>query len=184
MNIVVYCSAQDGLDAKYQQLAATLGQWIGQNGHTLVYGGVKSGLMHVTAQATHDAGGHLVGIIPEMFLHRLDPLCDEVVSTTDLAERKQRLIVRGDVFVVLPGGIGTLDEWISTLCVMCIGDDDHRPIIVADIDNMFAGTIHQLEVLQQTPFARGKRLDRTIVTTTPANLLQALNDLTDACTNQ
>ena len=114
MNIVVYCSAQDGLDKKYQQLAQALGTWIGQNGHTLVYGGVKSGLMHVTAQAAHDTGGHITGVIPEMFKHRQDPLCNEVVSTSDLQQRKQYMIEHGDVFVVLPGGIGTLDEWIST----------------------------------------------------------------------
>lgn len=171
MNIVVYCSAQDGLDEKYQQLARELGQWIGENGHTLVYGGVKSGLMHITASAVHEAGGRCVGVIPEMFQLRLDPLCDEVVTTRDLAERKQYMIEHGDVFVVLPGGIGTIDEWISTLCVMCIGDDDHRPIIVANLDGMYDGTIKQLDVLTHSPFARGKSLDRTLIATTPTQLI-------------
>ena len=174
MNIVVYCSAQDGLDDKYQQLATALGQWIGQNGHTLVYGGVKAGLMHVTAQAVHNAGGHSVGVIPNMFKHRLDPLCDEVVTTSDLQERKQYMIEHGDVFVILPGGIGTLDEWISTLTVMCIGDDDHRPIIVADLDGIFDGTIQQLAAFTRSPFARGKDLTRTIVAHTPDELLSLL----------
>ena len=174
MNIVVYCSAQDGLEDKYQQLATALGQWIGQNGHTLVYGGVKAGLMHATAQAVHDTGGHILGVIPEMFKHRLDPLCDEVVTTSDLQERKQYMIEHGDVFVILPGGIGTLDEWISTLCVMCIGDDDLRPIIVADLDGMFDSTIQQLAAFTRSPFARGKDLTRTIVAHTPDELLSLL----------
>lgn len=175
MNIVVYCSAQDGLEEKYQQLAATLGQWIGENGHTLVYGGVNAGLMHATATAVHKAGGRCTGIIPEMFRYRLDPLCDEVITTRDLADRKQRMIEMGDVFVVLPGGVGTLDEWISTLCVMCIGDDDNRPIIVADLDGMFDATIRQLADLTRTPFARGKDLTRTLVATTPVALLNTLS---------
>lgn len=177
MNIVVYCSAQDGLDEKYQQLATTLGRWIGENNHALVYGGVNSGLMHVTAQAVHDAGGHCVGIIPEMFLYRLDPLCDEVVATSDLADRKQRMIATGDVFIVLPGGIGTLDEWISTLTVMCIGDDDHRPIIVANLDGMYDATIQQLADLSLSPFARGKDLTRTLTARTAEEFIAVLNNL-------
>ncbi len=74
MTIVVYCSSQAGLDEKYQQLAHNLGTWIGQNGHTLLYGGSNAGLMHITAAAAHEAGGHVIGVIPEMFRHRIDPV--------------------------------------------------------------------------------------------------------------
>lgn len=177
MNIVVYCSSRDGLDEKYQQLAQALGTWIGQNGHTLVYGGSNAGLMHVTAAAVHAAGGHIVGVIPEIFRHRIDPLCNEVVYTAHLAERKQVMIERGDVFVVLPGGIGTLDEWISTLTVMNIGEDDTRPIVVADLDGLFANTVRQLEAITRTPFARGKDLTRTIIAPTADDLLLNLSQL-------
>lgn len=179
MNIVVYCSSCDTLPDQYLQIAAAVGQWIGRHGHTLVYGGVKAGLMHVTAVATHQAGGRCVGVIPEMFRHRLDTLCDEVILTTDLADRKQRMIGMGDVFVVLPGGIGTLDEWVSTLTVLCVGDDDPRPIIVADLDGMFEPTVRQLADLEKTPFARGKHLSRTLVATTAAQLLATLDDLAE-----
>ena len=178
MNIVVYCSSQEGLNEKYPQLAQTLGTWIGQNGHTLLYGGSKAGLMHVTAAAVHEAGGHIVGVIPEMFRHRIDPVCDEVVYTANLGDRKQYMIEHGDVFVVLPGGIGTLDEWISTLAVMTIGNDDLRPIIVADLDGMFDATVQQLAVLTSTPFARGKDLSRTLVARTPDELIANLINLT------
>jgi len=133
--------------------------------------------MHATALAVHDAGGRCVGVIPEMFLHRLDPLCDEVVATADIADRKQRMIDMGDVFIVLPGGVGTLDEWISTLCVMCIGDDDHRPIIVANVDGVFDGTIQQLGDMTRTPFARGKDLNRTLVARTAGELILALKEV-------
>ena len=56
MNIVVYCSSQEGLEEKYQRLASELGLWIGRHGHTLLYGGSNAGLMHITASATHQAG--------------------------------------------------------------------------------------------------------------------------------
>lgn len=177
MNIVVYCSAQDNLADKYLQLAATLGQWIGQNGHTLLYGGADQGLMHVTAQACHEAGGHVIGVLPEVFRHRSDPACDEMVHTANLGDRKQYMIEHGDVFIVLPGGIGTLDEWLSTLTIMCIGEDDHRPIIVLDPDGMFDATVQQLADLTRTPFGRGKDLTRTMITRSVTDLLQVLNTL-------
>lgn len=178
MNIVVYCSSREGLDEKYQQLATALGTWIGQNGHTLLYGGSNAGLMHVTAAAVHEAGGQIVGVIPEMFRHRIDPLCEEVVYTANLGDRKQHMIEHGDVFVVMPGGIGTLDEWMSTLAVMTIGNDDPRPIIAANIDGLYDATIQQLVVMTRTPFARGKNLARTHVATTPSELIATLSTLT------
>ena len=177
MNIVVYCSSHNNLDDKYRKLAQALGAWIGQNGHTLVYGGSNAGLMHVTASAVHEAGGHVVGVIPEIFRHRIDPVCDEVVYTADLAERKQVMIERGDIFVVLPGGIGTLDEWMSTLAVLTIGNDDPRPVIVANIDGLYDATVQQLADMTRTPFARGKNLARTLVATTAAELIATLDTL-------
>ena len=177
MNIVIYCSSQEGLDKKYRQLAQTLGTWIGQNGHTLVYGGSNAGLMHVTAAAVHEAGGHVVGVIPEMFRHRIDPVCDEVIYTANLGDRKQHMIEHGDVFVVLPGGIGTLDEWISTLTVMCLTPGDQRPVIVANIDGMYDDVIRQLAALEATPFARSQRLSRTLVAPTPAALFNLLTSI-------
>lgn len=180
MNIVVYCSSQDRLDEKYQQLATALGQWIGQNGHTLVYGGANAGLMHITAAAVHETGGHIMGVIPEIFKHRIDPLCDETVYTANLADRKQHMIECGDVFVVLPGGIGTLDEWISTLTVMNIGEDDTRPIVVADLDGIFDATVQQLAVLTRTPFARGKDLTRSLNAHNADELIHILNGLTSS----
>ena len=174
MNIVVYCSSQEGLDEKYQQLARDLGTWIGQHGHTLLYGGSNAGLMHVTAAAVHEAGGRCKGVIPEMFRHRIDPVCDEVVYTANLGDRKQYMIEHGDVFVIMPGGIGTLDEWMSTLAVMTIGNDDPRPIIVANIEGLYDATIQQLADLTHTPFARGKDLSRTLVARDADGLLSAL----------
>jgi len=177
MKIVVYCSSQGGLDEKYQQLAHELGTWIGQHGHTLLYGGSNAGLMHITASAVHEAGGHVTGVIPEMFKHRLDPVCDDAVHTANLGDRKQYMIEHGDAFVVMPGGIGTLDEWMSTLAVMTIGNDDPRPIIVANIDGLYDATIRQLADMTRTPFARGKNLAHPLVATTPADLIATLATL-------
>ena len=88
------------------------------------------------------------------------------------------MIEHGDVFVVMPGGIGTLDEWMSTLAVMTIGNDDPRPVIVANIDGLYDATIQQLAHMTHTPFARGKNLARTLVATSASDLINTLNTLT------
>ena len=134
--------------------------------------------MHITASATRQAGGHVTGVIPEMFKHRLDPVCDNAVHTANLGDRKQYMIEHGDAFVVMPGGIGTLDEWMSTLAVMTIGNDDPRPIAVANLDGLYDATIRQLADMTRTPFARGKNLARTLVATTATDLIDTLATLT------
>ena len=82
------------------------------------------------------------------------------------------------VWIHFPGGIGTLDEWMSTLAVMCIGDEDRRPIIVANLDDIYDSTIQQLADMTRTPFARGKNLTRTLVATTATDLITTLNTFT------
>lgn len=178
MNIVVYCSSRADLGAEYEEIASALGQWVGSNGHTLVYGGVNAGLMHSVAQACHDAGAKVVGVVPEVFSYRTDEVCDEVILTADLNERKGKMIEIGDVFVVLPGGIGTIDEWVSTLSDIMVREkvdaNADRPIVVVNHRGMYDGMIAQLATTNDSPFARGKRVDRSIAVADIEQLLQTL----------
>ena len=66
--------------------------------------------MHTVAQATHDAGGKVLGVVPDRFKHRTDAVVDQVVNCQDLGDRKTIMIDNAQLFVVLPGGLGTLDE--------------------------------------------------------------------------
>ena len=177
MKIAVYCSSRNDLPQEYVNLAQSLGQWIGSNGHTLVYGGVNAGLMHITAQAVHDSGGHIVGIIPECFKHRADVLNDELITTRDLNDRKSRMIAMADAFVILPGGIGTIDEWISTLAQLTISDNDNRGIIVANHEGMYDGTIRQLMDSSNSVFSRGKDLNRSIMVDDATQMIEQLTKL-------
>ena len=95
-----------------------------------------------------------------------------------LGDRKQYMIEHGGVFVVMLGGIGTLDEWMSTLAVMTIGNNDPRPIIVANIDGLYDATLQQLADMTRTPFARSKNLACTLNTTSADDLLSTLNQVT------
>ncbi len=155
MNIAVYCSSRSNLDKCFIHAATALGEWIGRNGHSLVYGGSDAGTMHTLAQAAHDAGAFITGVVPQCFSHRADTLIDNLVATSDLAERKSRMIALADIFVVLPGGIGTIDEWISTLTHLVVAGDTSTRIIVANINGVFDNMIAQIASTAGSPFARG-----------------------------
>lgn len=112
MNITVYCGSHAGASEEYLQAARELGTWIGEHGHTLVYGGSSVGLMGAVSRAVLDAGGQAIGVEPRFFIdagvaqHDLTELY--VVET--MAARKAKMIELGQVFVALPGGVGTLEE--------------------------------------------------------------------------
>lgn len=176
MNIVVYCSSREALPGIYEQMAVSVGSWIGSHGHSLVYGGVKSGLMHTVAQATADAGGKVVGVVPENFAYRTDPVCTEVISCHNLSDRKDIMIEQGDAFICLPGGIGTIDEWVSTLSQLIVsGLEDKKPIFAINHDNMYGNLIAQLCECAKSPFARGKNIDCTHIADNTDELITLLN---------
>ena len=89
-----------------------LGEWIGTNGHTLVYGGSKTGLMGELAESVLMAGGRVIGVEPQFFVEaevQYDEIT-ELIVTKDMTERKTKMIELGDAFIAFPGGTGTLEE--------------------------------------------------------------------------
>lgn len=112
MHITVYLGANAGNDPSLGQAVRELGRWIGESGHTLVYGGSKTGLMGEIAKSVLDAGGQAIGVEPQFFIdagYEYDGLT-ELIVTKDMAERKGKMIELGDAFIALPGGTGTLEE--------------------------------------------------------------------------
>ena len=92
MNVTVYLGANYGTDPTLQTTVAELGQWIGKNGHTLVYGGSASGLMGVLARSVMAAGGPVIGVEPQFFIdegYELDGLT-QLIVTQDMTERKAK----------------------------------------------------------------------------------------------
>jgi len=140
-NVVVYCGASFGSDPKYAALAGRVGEMIARLPGRLVYGGGSVGLMGTLADACMAAGGEVVGVIPEIFItkeqahHGLPRL--EVVP--DMHTRKHRMMTLGDAFVMLPGGIGTMEEFSDTVSHFNIYHTDRKPpVIVLDPDSFYA----------------------------------------------
>ena len=99
------------------------------------------------------------------------------------SKRKGKMIEIGDIFVVLPGGIGTIDEWISTLSDMMVMEtrdaNADRPIVVVNHNGMYDATIAQLASTNESIFARGRRVDRSLIVTDIPQMLSALTTLSN-----
>ena len=145
MNIAVYCGSASGNRPSFTEGAKALGSWIAQNGHTLVYGGSRTGLMGATADAVLAGGGKVIGVIPDVKLiqERRHPGLTECIETKDMAERKQKMIELADAYVALPGGPGTLDEISEVICLARLGIENKACIRRSGRNQTFYRTIEQ-----------------------------------------
>ncbi len=115
-SICVFCGSSSGQNPRHVQLAKTLGKAIANHGDRLVYGGGGLGLMGALARAAHENGAPVLGIMPE-FLSDIEKTFTDVTHeiVADMHTRKSRMYSESDAFIVLPGGIGTLEEAIEVL---------------------------------------------------------------------
>ena len=133
-NIAVFCASASGANPAYARAAAELGQQIAARGIGLIYGGSNAGLMHAVAQATLDAGGDVVGVIPEVLVdkevahHGLTEL--HIVDT--MHTRKALMSDRADAFLILPGGFGTMEEMFEVLAWQTLGLHT-KPILLLNL---------------------------------------------------
>lgn len=123
MNITVFAGSAPGSRPEYIEAAKTLGKWIGENGHTLIYGDGKAGMMGAVANAALQAGGKVIGIIPEFMIERgwENRNVSEMIVTKDMSERKLKMAEMSDAFIALPGGYGTLEEIADVISWVRIG---------------------------------------------------------------
>ena len=117
MKICVFLSSSDAVAPHYVDLTVRMGEAIGRNGHTLVYGGNNTGLMGKLADAVKATGGTVFGVVPQKLydLGRAYKDCDELIVSRDLRDRKAIMDENSDAFIALPGGLGTLEEIIEVL---------------------------------------------------------------------
>ena len=160
MTICIFCSANAHIDPDFFLMTEELGRWIAEEGHTLVFGGVNQGLMECVARAVHEAGGHSIGVVPRIVEQsgRISQYVDEVVACDNLSDRKQLMLDMSDVFIALPGGIGTLDEIFTIAASHTIGYH-HKPVILYNMKGFWAPLIAQLDDLQQRGMVRGQWRD-------------------------
>ena len=128
-SVCVYCGSSDAADPEFLTAAQALGEALAAARLRLVYGGGGVGLMGACARAAHEAGGGVLGVIPDFLRGRERPLHDvETVVVQSMHERKMMMFDRSDAFVVLPGGIGTLEEVVELLSWRRLGMHE-KPVV-------------------------------------------------------
>jgi uncharacterized protein (TIGR00730 family) len=174
MKIGIFCSANEQLDPDFFTMTEELGRWLATEGHTLVYGGVNSGLMECVARAVKQAGGRTVGVLPQIVVKsgRLSDYVDTEVLCDNLSDRKQLMADKSDVFIALPGGIGTIDEVFTIAAAHTIGYHDKR-VILYNMKGFWGDMIALLDRLQQRGMVRGEWRDYIAV----ANSLEEISEL-------
>ncbi len=110
--LAVYCGSATPEDPRYIELAREVGQSLAARGIGVVYGGGRLGLMGAVAQGALDAGGEVIGVIPEALANSevANNDCSELYTVLGMHERKQRFTDLSDGFITIPGGVGTMDE--------------------------------------------------------------------------
>jgi len=174
-SICVYCSSSDSIADTYPPVARALGRELGRRGHSLVYGGGAVGLMGVLAHATRKAGGEIAGVIPSKLQDRegIAYDADELIVTETMRERKGIMVRRADAFVVLPGGYGTLEEFMEVLTLKQLGYHD-PPISILNVDGFFDTLLDFFGELREGQFARKAITDLVHVVSTPEEALDRI----------
>jgi uncharacterized protein (TIGR00730 family) len=174
-SICVFCGARFGSIAGTRELAASLGELLAREKMTLVYGGGGVGLMGVLANATLKAGGKAIGVIPRFLLEREagHPALTETVVVENMHERKLQMFDRSDAIVVLPGGLGTLEEFFEVLSWRTLGLHA-KPIVIVDLGGYWQPLAALLRSCVEGGFAEPSHLDVVAFIKTLDQLLPTL----------
>ena len=158
--VCVFCASGDDIDPSYLQLAASLGAELAAAGHSLVSGGGAVSMMGAVARAARDGGAHTLGVIPTLLVEREigDTASTELVVVETMRERKRIMDENADAFVVLPGGLGTLEELFEVWTAHSLLMHD-KPVIVLDPSGFYEPLFVWLQALVPAGFIRQAALD-------------------------
>ena len=172
--ICVFCGSSPGQSDLYQGAAKELGAWIGQNQKALVYGGGNLGVMGTVAQACVEVGGETHGIIPEKlngWVTHIDGVKTQVVK--DMHARKALMCEMSDVFVALPGGIGTWEEIFEQLAWVQLGYHD-KPCYLLNINGYYDKLLEFMSISIDEGFSKNATLDKLVVLSSVEEFVQKM----------
>ncbi len=174
-SIAVYCSARDNLDGAYIDATRLTGRSLAERGITVVYGGGGAGLMGELATAALDAGGTVVGVIPQSMVEqeRAHTGLNELIIVETMHERKAIMADRAGAFLALPGGVGTLDEIFEAITWNQLAIHD-KPIVFLDLDGFYAPLKAFLDHAHASGFIPRATMDHIRFAPTPTDALGAM----------
>ena len=167
-SICVFCASSNAVGEVYLNAATDLGRRMGQAGIDLVYGGASIGLMGAVARGVHAKGGKVTGVLPKFFKSKEIEYseADELIVTRDMRERKAIMDERSDAFIVLPGGVGTLEEAMEIFSLIQL-KQTLKPLVFINTDGFYDGIIRHFEQLVELKFAKEETLEMYALVKSP-----------------
>lgn len=176
--ICVFCGSKDGDNLDTLAKAADLGRALAEEGFHIVFGGGRYGLMGSVAKAAIESKGRVIGIIPTGLTSR-EPVQQELTElfvVDDIIERKRLMIEKSDAFLVLPGGLGTLDELFEVWTGRQVKAHD-KPIIIGNWDGYYDKLLAFLHQADHQGFLNGDHLDGVVVLKNVEDILNTLKTI-------
>jgi len=175
--VCVFCSSSADVSAAIKSAGAEFGRLLAENGFALLYGGTTCGLMKVVADAHKQAGGRLIGVVPEyMIEHGINhPDLDELHAVEDLRPRKQAMLDKSDYIVALPGGIGTYDEFFDLLTLKQL-KRHNKPMFLLNSNNYFGPLLALFQHGIEQKTIKADNLDLFKCLSTPEELLKDIRN--------
>ena len=176
MKICVFCASSETIEKSYLQAGESFGEMLAERGHTLVFGAGKYGVMGAVARGLCRKGGNAVGVIPKFFDEREVAFTDcELIYTETMRERKQIMEDRSDAFVIMPGGIGTFEEFFEILTLKQLRRHT-KPIIIYNVNGYYDSLLNLIETAIAENFMAEKCRNLYYVTDSADRVLEYLND--------
>lgn len=171
----VFCGSSSGNDPVALAVAGELGRLLAERDLELVYGGGSTGLMGVLADSALEAGGHVVGVIPQALFTRevTHRGVSELREVASMHERKVLMYDRSDGFVVLPGGLGTLEELAEAATWSQLGLHT-KPVVLLDPTGFWQPLVDQLDAMVAADLLRPENRELIAVAQTPEDALAAI----------
>ncbi|MBT6096447.1 MAG: TIGR00730 family Rossman fold protein [Rhodospirillaceae bacterium] len=159
-SLCVFCGSRAGEDPAYAATAEALGKAMADRQIRLVYGGGRIGIMGIVAQAVFDGGGQVTGIIPDFLMHLEvgNTQVGDLVITESMHTRKARMFELSDAIIVMPGGLGTLDEAFEIITWKQLRQHD-KPIVLVNINGYWDPFVTLVESIISGGFAHEKVME-------------------------
>lgn len=159
-SLCIFCGSRAGTDPAHAETAKALGEAMAERGIRLVYGGGRIGMMGIVAQAVFDGGGQVSGVIPDFLMHLEvgNAQVGDLIITESMHTRKAKMFELSDAIVILPGGLGTLDEAFEVITWKQLRQHD-RPVVLVNVNGYWDPFVGLVESVIDGGFAHEKVMD-------------------------
>ena len=176
MKICVYCASSENIDKSFIKAGEEFGKVLAENNHTLIFGAGKYGIMGAVARGAKQGKGNIVGVVP-YFFDELDVIFKdcELIRTETMRERKQIMEDSSDTFVMMPGGMGTFEEFFEILTLKQLRRHK-KPIAIYNVNNYYDDLLKMMETGIEKGFMSEKCRKLFFVSDNPQEILDYFNN--------